>query len=120
MGKKKDKKKKEKDIQPVSITSNLDDNSPEVRPKTAKKYIIRAEKIVKKLDKVLGDIADIGEDVITLRDDVITSEADEKDIARFTEMAQVVKASGDIMYHLVNRMSRKYLGKETKSVKKAA
>jgi hypothetical protein len=114
--KKKNKDKKSKKDVSVEMsltptTSNLDSVDEKV---TSKRYLKKAEKIINKLDKVLGQLQDIADEAIVLRDESVTTDVSDKDLQRFAEIATVIHASGDVLYHLLNRMSRKYAGKEIK------
>lgn len=98
---------KEKNV--VAIAEALPQNDEE-KQKTTKKYLRKAEKITRRLDNVLNDLTE----VVVSADDLTcaeTTEVSEKDLQRFYEIREVTQSATQILYHLTERMARKYVGK---------
>jgi hypothetical protein len=91
---------------------DMTDLAKEDKQKTDKKYLKRAEKLVRKLDNVLTDLNKVTVDARTLEAEIITSEVSRRDEARFSEMAIILESSTNVLFQLTDRMARKYVGKE--------
>ena len=109
---------------PADVTISVD---KEV--KTDKKLLKAAEKLVRKLDRVVSELNVLQYEARSLRDwdSAEYSECTDKDQARLTELYNVIYASTGILFHVTERMSRKYtgkdiepLGQDRKSLKKAS
>ena len=81
-------------------------------PTTAKKYLNQVEQIVRRMDNVLLDLNKLQWDAVGLYEGLISTDVDPKDFARFNEIQAVLGSATCIIYHLTERMARKYVGKE--------
>lgn len=106
----------------IPINSITEDNLKEItekKPKTDKKYLNQAAKLVRRLDNVLTGLNKVAHDSRELEadmEDIPNTEINEKDFARVTELTDTIEAVAEIIYYVTARMSRKYVGKEIASL----
>jgi hypothetical protein len=102
----------------VVAIEKLETEEKETKAKTDKKYLNRADKIVRRLDNALTELVKIQQDARELESqtEIPSTEVNDKDYDRITEVADVLEGATKILYHLCARMSRKYVGKEIEPI----
>ena len=80
---------------------------------TEKKYLKRAENIVRRLDNVVTQLNKLAQDARDLEQqtELPVTEVSEKDYNRITELTVVLEAATNILFQVDDRMARKYVGK---------
>ena len=103
---------KKKDETSFTVPATVEIVEEDKQPKTNKKYLKEAEKIVRKMDSLLSDIFDLRTRANDLEMNANTTEIDSRDARRFSELVEVLSAVQGTLYWLTERMARKYVGKE--------
>ena len=94
-------------------------NADDVKIKTDKKLLDKAEKLVRRLDGVVTELSELREKAHELAFGENTNHAENlnsKDYDRFVEMFTVIDGCVGILHQLDKRMARKYVGKEIDAV----
>lgn len=88
-------------------------------PKLPKKIAKAAEALVRKMDNTLSDLYTLSYDSSQLIQDIHefpTTDVGQKDVDRLTEIQDILQGVSRVMYPMISRMSRKYVGKEIEPI----